>query len=157
MIVWQVDNGVIEHLLPSLHKNDWDVLIAHFLGVVSYCAFNLDLPAICHPFIFSWKLVRATLFRTMQDIYLVLTQPRWSRSWSNTIRSWRSVASCIYYSSLLVLFRRHLALSYLCSSHLFSNLLNVLQSILIFFYRVLLTHWEVYPNLVVPMRILCFW
>ncbi|GJN37813.1 hypothetical protein PR202_gb26804 [Eleusine coracana subsp. coracana] len=28
-----VDNGVIEHLLPSLHRNDWDVLIAHFLGV----------------------------------------------------------------------------------------------------------------------------
>uniref|UniRef100_A0A0D9XI49 Uncharacterized protein n=1 Tax=Leersia perrieri TaxID=77586 RepID=A0A0D9XI49_9ORYZ len=28
-----VDNGVIEHLLPSLHKNDWDILIAHFLGV----------------------------------------------------------------------------------------------------------------------------
>ncbi|CAD6239125.1 unnamed protein product [Miscanthus lutarioriparius] len=29
----EVDNGVIEHLLPSLHKNDWDVLIAHFFGV----------------------------------------------------------------------------------------------------------------------------
>ncbi|RRT62153.1 hypothetical protein BHE74_00009717 [Ensete ventricosum] len=29
-----VDNGVIEHLLPSLYKEDWDVLIAHFLGVV---------------------------------------------------------------------------------------------------------------------------
>lgn len=28
-----VDNGVIEHLLPSLYKEDWDVLIAHFLGV----------------------------------------------------------------------------------------------------------------------------
>ncbi|WOK99973.1 GPI ethanolamine phosphate transferase 3 [Canna indica] len=28
-----VDNGVIEHLLPSLHRKDWDVLIAHFLGV----------------------------------------------------------------------------------------------------------------------------
>ncbi|KQJ86447.1 hypothetical protein BRADI_4g05550v3 [Brachypodium distachyon] len=28
-----VDNGVIEHLLPSLRENDWDVLIAHFLGV----------------------------------------------------------------------------------------------------------------------------
>ncbi|VAI28620.1 unnamed protein product [Triticum turgidum subsp. durum] len=28
-----VDNGVIDHLLPSLHENDWDVLIAHFLGV----------------------------------------------------------------------------------------------------------------------------
>ncbi|XP_051185287.1 uncharacterized protein [Lolium perenne] len=28
-----VDNGVMEHLLPSLHENDWDVLIAHFLGV----------------------------------------------------------------------------------------------------------------------------
>ena len=30
----QVDNGCIEHLLPSLYKQDWDVLIAHFLGVV---------------------------------------------------------------------------------------------------------------------------
>ncbi|KAG0479707.1 hypothetical protein HPP92_010565 [Vanilla planifolia] len=28
-----VDNGVIEHLMPSLLKEDWDVLIAHFLGV----------------------------------------------------------------------------------------------------------------------------
>jgi hypothetical protein len=33
--MYQVDNGVIDHLLPSLHENDWDVLIAHFLGVVS--------------------------------------------------------------------------------------------------------------------------
>lgn len=29
-----VDNGCIEHLLPSLYQQDWDVLIAHFLGVV---------------------------------------------------------------------------------------------------------------------------
>ncbi|BFG15919.1 hypothetical protein CerSpe_021930 [Prunus speciosa] len=28
-----VDNGCIEHLLPFLHQEDWDVLIAHFLGV----------------------------------------------------------------------------------------------------------------------------
>ncbi|KAG4959282.1 hypothetical protein JHK87_035915 [Glycine soja] len=28
-----VDNGCIEHLLPSLYEEDWDVLIAHFLGV----------------------------------------------------------------------------------------------------------------------------
>ncbi|KAG8502900.1 hypothetical protein CXB51_000523 [Gossypium anomalum] len=28
-----VDNGCIEHLLPSLYQQDWDVLIAHFLGV----------------------------------------------------------------------------------------------------------------------------
>lgn len=28
-----VDNGCIEHLLPSLHEGNWDVLIAHFLGV----------------------------------------------------------------------------------------------------------------------------
>lgn len=41
--MYQVDNGVIEHLLPSLHKNDWDVLIAHFLGVVSYYAITLVL------------------------------------------------------------------------------------------------------------------
>ncbi|KMZ74946.1 hypothetical protein ZOSMA_120G00380 [Zostera marina] len=28
-----VDDGCIEHLLPSLYNDDWDVLIAHFLGV----------------------------------------------------------------------------------------------------------------------------
>ncbi|RAL47464.1 hypothetical protein DM860_011202 [Cuscuta australis] len=28
-----VDNGCTEHLFPSLYKDDWDVLIAHFLGV----------------------------------------------------------------------------------------------------------------------------
>ncbi|XP_060972946.1 uncharacterized protein LOC115725084 isoform X1 [Cannabis sativa] len=28
-----VDNGCIDHLLPSLYQEDWDVLIAHFLGV----------------------------------------------------------------------------------------------------------------------------
>ncbi|CAN6441121.1 unnamed protein product [Victoria cruziana] len=28
-----VDDGVIEHLFPALYSEDWDVLIAHFLGV----------------------------------------------------------------------------------------------------------------------------
>ncbi|EPS70140.1 hypothetical protein M569_04617, partial [Genlisea aurea] len=28
-----VDNGCIENLIPSLHEKDWDVLIAHFLGM----------------------------------------------------------------------------------------------------------------------------
>ncbi|KAG2713259.1 hypothetical protein I3760_04G168800 [Carya illinoinensis] len=28
-----VDNGCIDHLLPTLYQKDWDVLIAHFLGV----------------------------------------------------------------------------------------------------------------------------
>ncbi|KAJ8552035.1 hypothetical protein K7X08_028478 [Anisodus acutangulus] len=28
-----VDNGCIEHLFPYLYNEDWDVLIAHFLGV----------------------------------------------------------------------------------------------------------------------------
>ncbi|KAJ8444087.1 hypothetical protein Cgig2_025088 [Carnegiea gigantea] len=28
-----VDNGCVEHLLPSLYEGNWDVLIAHFLGV----------------------------------------------------------------------------------------------------------------------------
>lgn len=28
-----VDNGCITNLLPTLYENDWDVLIAHFLGV----------------------------------------------------------------------------------------------------------------------------
>ncbi|KAH9319617.1 hypothetical protein KI387_021386, partial [Taxus chinensis] len=28
-----VDDGVIKHMFPALHQNDWDILIAHFLGV----------------------------------------------------------------------------------------------------------------------------
>lgn len=28
-----VDDGVISHLIPEVMKNDWDVIIAHFLGV----------------------------------------------------------------------------------------------------------------------------
>ncbi|KAJ0094045.1 hypothetical protein Patl1_24700 [Pistacia atlantica] len=32
-IRYAVDNGCIEHLFPSLYEEDWDVLIAHFLGV----------------------------------------------------------------------------------------------------------------------------
>lgn len=28
-----VDNGCIDHLIPTLYDDDWDVLIAHFLGV----------------------------------------------------------------------------------------------------------------------------
>ncbi|XP_057471375.1 uncharacterized protein LOC130760176 [Actinidia eriantha] len=28
-----VDNGCTKHLFPSLYEGDWDVLIAHFLGV----------------------------------------------------------------------------------------------------------------------------
>lgn len=28
-----VDNGCIDHLLPTLYEDDWDVLVAHFLGV----------------------------------------------------------------------------------------------------------------------------
>lgn len=39
----QVDDGCIEHLLPSLYKDDWDVLIAHFLGVVSYNFFGVQI------------------------------------------------------------------------------------------------------------------
>ncbi|KAG6546008.1 hypothetical protein Mapa_012671 [Marchantia paleacea] len=29
-----VDDGVVRELFPALHRNDWDVLIGHFLGVV---------------------------------------------------------------------------------------------------------------------------
>ncbi|THG12079.1 hypothetical protein TEA_027171 [Camellia sinensis var. sinensis] len=32
-----VDNGCTTHLFPSLYEEDWDVLIAHFLGVVCLC------------------------------------------------------------------------------------------------------------------------
>lgn len=33
MDLHMVDNGILEHLLPELRRSDWDVLIAHFLGV----------------------------------------------------------------------------------------------------------------------------
>nr|XP_034324720.1 LOW QUALITY PROTEIN: GPI ethanolamine phosphate transferase 3-like [Crassostrea gigas] len=40
-----VDNGILEHLLPRLRKRDWDVTIAHFLGVLLpllyYYMFNM--------------------------------------------------------------------------------------------------------------------
>ena len=49
--MYQVDNGVIEHLLPSLHENDWDVLIAHFLGVVSCHVFTWTLAYTFNPFL----------------------------------------------------------------------------------------------------------
>ncbi|OWM63229.1 hypothetical protein CDL15_Pgr010629 [Punica granatum] len=32
-LIHQVDNGCIDNLLPTLYEEDWDVLIAHFLGV----------------------------------------------------------------------------------------------------------------------------
>jgi phosphatidylinositol glycan class O len=28
-----VDNGILEHLVPEIKKEDWDIIIAHFLGV----------------------------------------------------------------------------------------------------------------------------
>ena len=28
-----VDNGVMAHLIPEIQRTDWDVIIAHFLGV----------------------------------------------------------------------------------------------------------------------------
>lgn len=28
-----VDDGVISHLIPEIKRPDWDVVIAHFLGV----------------------------------------------------------------------------------------------------------------------------
>ncbi|PSR92440.1 GPI ethanolamine phosphate transferase, partial [Actinidia chinensis var. chinensis] len=36
-LISQVDNGCTKHLFPSLYEGDWDVLIAHFLGVVCLC------------------------------------------------------------------------------------------------------------------------
>ena len=35
-----VDNGVISHLVPEMKTKDWDVIIAHFLGV-DHCGHSL--------------------------------------------------------------------------------------------------------------------
>lgn len=40
LVILQVDNGCIDHLIPSLHDEDWDVLISHFLGVVWLISFD---------------------------------------------------------------------------------------------------------------------
>ncbi|XP_048136810.1 GPI ethanolamine phosphate transferase 3 isoform X7 [Rhodamnia argentea] len=37
-----VDNGCIDNLLPSLYQEDWEVLIAHFLGVVETSIFAMS-------------------------------------------------------------------------------------------------------------------
>ena len=41
-----VDNGVITHLIPEMKKPDWDIIIAHFLGV-DHCGhvYGPDHPA----------------------------------------------------------------------------------------------------------------
>lgn len=33
-IIFQVDNGCTDHLFPALYEKEWEVLIAHYLGVV---------------------------------------------------------------------------------------------------------------------------
>lgn len=68
----QVDNGCIEHLFPTLYKDDWDVLIAHFLGVVCrqltfFVFFCFPLP--CSHVRFS-DSVKFNICRTMQGTYL---------------------------------------------------------------------------------------
>ena len=35
-----VDEGIVTHLLPEVKKKDWDVIIAHFLGV-DHCGHSL--------------------------------------------------------------------------------------------------------------------
>ena len=58
-----VDNGVITHLMPELRKDDWDVLIAHFLGV-DHCGhrYGPDHPAMAEKLTQMDKVWRLYLF-----------------------------------------------------------------------------------------------
>ncbi|KAL5973435.1 hypothetical protein ACLOJK_030085 [Asimina triloba] len=50
-----VDNGCIENLLPAMYEEDWDVLIAHFLGVKTSTMIVLD---ITKPMTRSFKFIK---------------------------------------------------------------------------------------------------
>lgn len=107
--IWQVDNGVIEHLLPSLYKEDWDVLIAHFLGVVS----RNNCVMISSPPNFKIKLPACRLYRwmNMQNLLNFYTCIWLFVSFCPFIITWFSacLVNNISYNHIVNLFNRRLS------------------------------------------------
>nr|XP_015218994.1 PREDICTED: GPI ethanolamine phosphate transferase 3 isoform X3 [Lepisosteus oculatus] len=68
-----VDNGILQHLYPTMEGGDWDVLIAHFLGV-DHCGhrFGPDHPAMAAKLTQMDQVIRDVIGRLQNDTLLVV-------------------------------------------------------------------------------------
>lgn len=68
-----VDNGILQHLYTTMVGNDWDVLVAHFLGV-DHCGhrFGPDHPAMADKLTQMNGVIRSVMDRLQNDTLLVV-------------------------------------------------------------------------------------
>ncbi|XP_067114301.1 GPI ethanolamine phosphate transferase 3 [Osmerus mordax] len=68
-----VDDGILKHLYPIMMGDDWDVLVAHFLGV-DHCGhrFGPDHPAMADKLTQMDGVIRSVLDRLQDDTLLVV-------------------------------------------------------------------------------------
>uniref|UniRef100_A0A8D3AZK8 GPI ethanolamine phosphate transferase 3, catalytic subunit n=2 Tax=Scophthalmus maximus TaxID=52904 RepID=A0A8D3AZK8_SCOMX len=68
-----VDNGILQHLYTTMMGGDWDVLVAHFLGV-DHCGhrFGPDHPAMADKLTQMDGVIRAVIDRLQNDTLLVV-------------------------------------------------------------------------------------
>lgn len=73
-ILLQVDNGCTEHLFPTLYEKEWEVLIAHYLGVV--CCLVLSWKKITSFPLIAMCTSRYRVFTTcIQFLYVLFSDP----------------------------------------------------------------------------------
>ncbi|KAM9841084.1 GPI ethanolamine phosphate transferase 3 [Aulostomus maculatus] len=68
-----VDNGILQHLYTTMVSDDWDVLVAHFLGV-DHCGhrFGPDHPAMADKLTQMDGVIRSVIDRLQNDTLLVV-------------------------------------------------------------------------------------
>ncbi|XP_035248223.1 GPI ethanolamine phosphate transferase 3 [Anguilla anguilla] len=68
-----VDDGILQHLYPTMEGSDWDVIIAHFLGV-DHCGhrFGPDHPAMADKLTQMDEVIRSVIGRLENDTLLVV-------------------------------------------------------------------------------------
>ncbi|XP_074473324.1 GPI ethanolamine phosphate transferase 3 [Sebastes fasciatus] len=68
-----VDNGILQHLYTTMVGDDWDVLVAHFLGV-DHCGhrFGPDHPAMADKLTQMDGVIRSVIDRLQNDTLLVV-------------------------------------------------------------------------------------
>ncbi|XP_023263289.1 GPI ethanolamine phosphate transferase 3 isoform X2 [Seriola lalandi dorsalis] len=68
-----VDNGILQHLYTTMMGGDWDVLVAHFLGV-DHCGhrFGPDHPAMADKLTQMDGVIRSVIDRLQNDTLLVV-------------------------------------------------------------------------------------
>ncbi|XP_041825185.1 GPI ethanolamine phosphate transferase 3 [Melanotaenia boesemani] len=68
-----VDNGILQHLYTTMVDDDWDILVAHFLGV-DHCGhrFGPDHPAMADKLTQMDEVIRSVIDRLQNDTLLVV-------------------------------------------------------------------------------------